>query len=62
MAVLVVGLPDSYESEGYDRKHMAMPESHCELVREIAKVNPNVVVVLMGGSPVEMPCGRKGSS
>jgi len=34
---------------------MAMPESHCELVSEIAKVNPNVVVVLMGGSPVEMP-------
>ncbi len=39
----------------YDRQHMAMPESHCELVSEIAKVNPNVVVVLMGGSPVEMP-------
>lgn len=55
VAVLVVGLPDTYESEGYDRKHMAMPESHCELVGEIAKVNPNVVVVLMGGSPVEMP-------
>lgn len=54
-AVLVVGLPDAYESEGYDRKNMAMPESHCELVTEIAKVNPNVVVVLMGGSPVEMP-------
>lgn len=55
VAVLVVGLPDSYESEGYDRQHMKMPESHCELIREVAKVNPNVVVVLMGGSPVEMP-------
>ena len=55
IAVLVVGLPDSYESEGYDRKHMAMPKSHCELVSEVAKVNQNVVVVLMGGSPVEMP-------
>lgn len=55
VAVLVVGLPDAYESEGYDRQHMAMPESHCELVSEIAKVNLNVVVVLMGGSPVEMP-------
>lgn len=53
--VIVAGLPDSYESEGYDRAHMAMPESHCELIKEIAKVNPNVVVVLMGGSPVEMP-------
>lgn len=53
--VIVVGLPDSYESEGYDRQHMAMPESHCELIREAAKVNENIVVVLMGGSPVEMP-------
>ncbi len=54
-AVIVVGLPDSYESEGYDRAHMSMPESHWELITEIAKVNKNVVVVLMGGSPVEMP-------
>jgi len=53
--VIVVGLPDSYESEGYDRAHMAMPESHCELIREAAKVNSNIIVVLMGGSPVEMP-------
>lgn len=53
--VIVAGLPDSYESEGYDRKHMAMPESHCELIRETAKVNANIIVVLMGGSPVEMP-------
>lgn len=55
IAVLIMGLPDAYESEGYDRAHMSMPESHCELIREVAKVNPNVVVVLMGGSPVEMP-------
>lgn len=55
VAVLVVGLPDAYESEGYDREHMAMPKSHCELISEVAKVNPNVVIVLMGGSPVEMP-------
>lgn len=53
--VIVAGLPDSYESEGYDRAHMEMPESHCELIQEIAKVNENVIVVLMGGSPVEMP-------
>ncbi len=53
--IVVVGLPDSYESEGYDRTHMKMPDSHCELIREIAKVNSNIIVVLMGGSPVEMP-------
>lgn len=54
-AVIVAGLPDSFESEGYDRAHMSMPDSHNELISEIAKVNENVVVVLMGGSPVEMP-------
>lgn len=55
VVVIVAGLPDSYESEGYDREHMAMPESHCELIREAAKANGNIVVALMGGSPVEMP-------
>lgn len=54
-AVLVIGLPDVLESEGYDRKHMQIPQSHQELVESVAKVNANVVVVLMGGSPVEMP-------
>lgn len=53
--VLVVGLPDSFESEGYDRKHMRIPESHQELIAKTAAVNENIVVVLMGGSPVEMP-------
>lgn len=53
--VLVVGLPDSLESEGYDRQHMQIPRSHQELIRKAAEVNSNVVVVLMGGSPVEMP-------
>lgn len=55
VAVLVIGLPDIYESEGYDRAHMRMPDSHLALVCEAAKVNKNIVIVLMGGSPVEMP-------
>lgn len=54
-AVLFIGLPDSYESEGYDREHMRLPESHNRLVEEVAKVQPNIVVVLHNGSPVEMP-------
>lgn len=55
VAVLFVGLPDTYESEGFDRRHMRMPESQNALIREVCKVNQNVVVVLHGGSPVEMP-------
>lgn len=54
-AVLFVGLPDSYESEGFDRTHMRMPEGQNKLIEEVAKVNKNVIVILHNGSPVEMP-------
>lgn len=52
---LFIGLTDEYEAEGYDRSHMNLPAAHDALVNEILKVNKNVVVVLAGGSPVEMP-------
>ncbi|ADL68251.1 glycoside hydrolase family 3 domain protein [Thermoanaerobacterium thermosaccharolyticum DSM 571] len=55
VAVIFAGLPDSYESEGYDREHMRIPESHNKLIQAIAEVQPNVVVVLCNGSPIEMP-------
>ena len=55
VAVLFVGLPDSYESEGFDRKHMKIPESHTTLIDAVSKVNTNVVIVLSNGAPVEMP-------
>ena len=54
-AVVFAGLPDSYESEGYDRKHMRMPECQNRLIEAVAEANPNTVVVLYNGSPVEMP-------
>ena len=54
-AVIFAGLPDSYESEGYDRRHMKLPSSQNELIEKIAAVQPNTVVVLHIGSPVEMP-------
>jgi len=53
--VIVAGLPDSAESEGFDRSHMKMPEGQNRLISEIARANPNVVVVLCCGSPVETP-------
>lgn len=53
--VIFAGLPDVMESEGYDRSTMAMPACQNELIREVLKVNPNTVVVLHNGSPVEVP-------
>lgn len=61
-AILFIGLTDEYESEGYDRTHMSLPEAHNALVEEIIKVNSNVIVVLAGGSPVEMPWNDKVSA
>lgn len=55
VAVIFAGLPDHYESEGYDRVHLSMPEGHIRLIEEVEKVQKNVVVVLQNGAPVEMP-------
>jgi beta-glucosidase len=55
VAVLFVGLPDRYESEGYDREHLRLPDNHRVLIEAVADVQPNVVVVLSNGAPVEMP-------
>lgn len=53
--LVVAGLPGSYEAEGFDRKHINMPESHNSLISELATVNKNVNVVLTMGSSVTMP-------
>ncbi|MBR3766747.1 MAG: glycoside hydrolase family 3 C-terminal domain-containing protein [Clostridia bacterium] len=55
IAVIFCGLTEEYESEGFDRDHMKMPRSHIDLITAVSKANPNTVVVLSGGSPVEMP-------
>lgn len=55
VAVIFAGLPEAFESEGYDRAHMDMPNCQNELIREITKVQPNTVVVLHNGSPITMP-------
>lgn len=53
--VIFAGLPDKFESEGYDRTHMQLPQCQNTLIKSITEVNKNVVVVLHNGSPVEMP-------
>lgn len=55
IAVLFVGLPDIFESEGYDRRHLRLPECQLELIKRVSEVNENIVIVLHNGSAVEMP-------
>ncbi len=59
VAVLFVGLPDAFESEGFDRKHMDMPACQNALIDAVTAVQPNTVVVLHHGSPVTMPWADK---
>ena len=54
-AVVFAGLPGSYESEGFDRAHMRLPDQHNRLIQAVCQANPNTVVVLANGSPVAMP-------
>lgn len=54
-AIVCAGLPDLYESEGFDRDNLRMPEGHIRLIEAVAAVNPNTVVVLFSGSVVELP-------
>lgn len=53
--VIFAGLPDSFESEGYDRTHMRLPDCQNRLIDEILAIQPETVIVLHNGSPVEMP-------
>ena len=54
-AVIFAGLPPQCESEGFDRADMALPEGHVRLIEAVAAENPNTVVVLACGAPVELP-------
>ena len=55
VAVVFAGLPDSYESEGFDRRTIDMPPGHVRLIEAVAQAQPNVVVVLLNGSAIAMP-------
>ena len=75
VVLLYLGLDEISESEGLDRPHMKLPDSQVSLLKAVAAVNPNVVVVMSAGSAVEMPwidscralvhgylCGQAGAS
>ena len=53
--VVFAGLPDTYESEGYDRQGISLPECQNSLISALSKTGKRVIVVLNNGSPVEMP-------
>ena len=53
--LLFLGLDEASEAEGIDRTHMRLPDNQLALVTELARQHDNVIVVLSGGSPIELP-------
>lgn len=54
IAIVFVGTNYTYESEGFDRKDLILPQNQDELIKRIAEANKNTIVVLTTGSPVLM--------
>ena len=53
--IVVAGLTQEWEAEGFDRVNMELPAGQNELIEQVTAVNPKTVVVLNGGSPLAMP-------
>jgi len=54
VVVLVVGTNDDWESEGHDRDTLALPGAQDELAARVLAANPNTVVVVNAGAPVDL--------
>ncbi len=59
LVLLCIGLDEIAESEGMDRLHMALSPGQQALVEAVSQVNENIILVLSGGSPFEMPEGSR---
>lgn len=65
LAIVVVGLGEEWESEGYDRKSMKLPGKQIELVQTLldnTRHPENIIIVNQSGSPVEMPWADRAST
>jgi beta-glucosidase len=45
---------NAYDAEGVDKPDMNMPFGQNELIKAVLKANPNTIIVLMGGGPIDM--------
>ena len=57
--ILFIGLTEEFESEGFDRRHIRIPELHTKLIDAVKEVNENVVVAISGGAVIEIPWADK---
>ena len=53
--LVFAGLTDYVESEGADRESMSLPKPQLALIGALVKAHKDVIVVLYGGAPIELP-------
>ena len=54
LVIIAAGLTKIFECEGFDRASMDLPGAQNEMIKDVAKVNPNTIVILTNGTPISM--------
>ena len=62
MAVIFAGSNRDFETEASDRADLELPFGQVELIEEVLKVNPNTIVVMIGGAPFDLGTIKQKSS
>ena len=60
--ILLVGTNSDWETEGNDRVDFNLPGEQNTLIEKVLEINPNAIIVLNTGSPVDMPWVNKAKS
>ncbi len=60
--IFVGGLNHDIDSEGFDRSDMVLPYEQDMLIDALLSVRKDLIITLIGGSPVEMPWKDKASA
>jgi beta-glucosidase len=55
VAIVFAGMPEEFESEGFDRTHLELPGRQTELIKAVAQANKHTIVVLNCAAPIRMP-------
>lgn len=54
VVIIFGGLNHDFDTESFDKQNMDLPYGQDVLIREVAKANPNTIVVIIAGSPVKL--------
>lgn len=57
--IVVIGLTEIYESEGFDRTTLSIPNNQIRLFGRLAETTSNLIAIMVGGSAVETPWMEK---